>query len=258
MNVSIFLDKDTVIHRLDPRTKIFILLSMFVLALLSEHPLWGLCIWGIVVLYGFIAKSLKNLKQIWFVLVAIFIMSLVMWSLLAQGTEKLFWIVEKASILKGLGAGIQINAMIFAGMIFLSTTRIEDISVGLVKLGIPYKISFAFTSAVRLVPTFVGSGATISQAQKSRGLDLDEGSIIERMKKYIPLLVPIFLSALRDTDQLSMALESKGFGNSSERTSIQNIQFSKKDYLVLLIFIILIIAGIYLRVKGFGTISGLQ
>ena len=97
-------------------------------------------------------------------------------------------------------------------MIFLSTTRNEEIATGLARLGIPYRFAFAVSTALRLVPTIAATGSTISQAQRSRGLDLESGNVIERIRKYMPLLIPVFVSTIRSTNVFSMALESKGFG----------------------------------------------
>jgi len=89
-------------------------------------------------------------------------------------------------------------------------------------------------------PRSSGAGATISQAQRSRGLDLDEGGFFERIRKYIPLMVPIFLSAIRSTDHLVRALESKGFGAREERTFYRVIQFGIAEYLVMAFSLIMV------------------
>ena len=67
------------------------------------------------------------------------------------------------------------------GLIFLSTTRNEELTNGLIRMGCPYPIAFALSTALRLVPTFAGAGATIIQAQVSRGLDLESGNIFSRV-----------------------------------------------------------------------------
>lgn len=257
MNLFMYLSKDSLVHRIDPRAKVLILLSIFALSLLFKHPFWILGVAFIVLFYGLLAKSLGNIKRIWVILLTIFIMSTIMWSIFGQGKEQLFWIIEKEALLYGIATGIKVDTMIIAGLIFLSSTKIEEIALGLVKMGLPYKASFAFTSAIRLVPTFIGAGATITQAQRSRGLDLDKGNFVDKIKNYIPLLVPIFLSAIRSTDQLAMALESKGFGAQKERTFYGDIKFESKDYIVLAIFLVMLIIGFYLKFNGYGDIEGL-
>ena len=108
--------------------------------------------------------------------------------------------------------------MISAGMILISTTRNEELVLGMIRLGMPYRVGFAISTSLRLVPTIASSTMTISQAQRSRGLDLDSGNLIERIRKFLPLLVPVFISTIRSTNIFGMALESKGFGAREKRT----------------------------------------
>ncbi len=130
--------------------------------------------------------------------------------------------------------------MVASGIFFLSTTSIEEISLGLIKLGIPYSVSFVLSTALRLVPTFIGTGATVIEAQRSRGLDLDSGNVWQKAKKHIPLLVPIFLLAIRNTDQLAVALESRGFGSREKRTYYLKIGFKNSDYVFIFILVFII------------------
>jgi len=137
--------------------------------------------------------------------------------------------------------------MIIAGMIFLSSTKMEEISAGLVKLKIPYRAAFAFSTALRLVPMIVATSSIIIQAQKSRGLDLESGSLIARAKKYIPLLIPVFISVIRGTNVFAMALESKGFGYSEERSSYLEIGYKRNDYIMLALVLLLLIVSIIVK-----------
>jgi energy-coupling factor transport system permease protein len=80
-----------------------------------------------------------------------------------------------------------------------------------------------------MVPTIIGTAVTVTEAQRSRGLDTESGGPLARLRTYTPLLVPIFLHTLRNTDQLAKALESRGFGARRERTSLLAIGFHARD-----------------------------
>ena len=188
MDPFLYLDRDTFVHRLDPRTKIFLLFGAFVLAFLFVNPLYGLAVLAVVLVFGHLARSLVNLKRIRFVLVMIAIMTVILWTLFGSGETPLFLFVEGEALLYGAGIALRIDTTIIAGMIFLSTTRNEEIATGLVKLGIPYRFAFAVSTALRLVPTIAATGSTIGQAQRSRGLDLESGNINQRVRKNAPLL----------------------------------------------------------------------
>ena len=256
MDPFLYLDRDTWVHRLDPRTKMLLLIGAFVLAFLFVNPLYGLVVLAIVLAFGYAAQSLVNLKRIWFILLMIAVMTVILWTLFGSGDTPLFWLVEQEALLYGIGAALRIDIMIVAGMIFLSTTRNEEIATGLVKLGIPYRFAFAVSTALRLVPTIAATGATIGQAQRSRGLDLESGNLIQRVRKNTPLLIPVFVSTIRSTNVFSMALESKGFGASPQRTYFLKIELTRRDVLVLVSFAALLVAALALRFAGYGGVEG--
>jgi energy-coupling factor transport system permease protein len=252
----LYLDRDTWVHRLDPRTKMFLLIGAFVLAFLFVNPLYGIGVLAIVLAFGAAAKSLVNLERIWFILLMIAVMTVILWTVFGSGETPLFWFVEREALLYAIGAALRIDIMIVAGMIFLSTTRNEEIATGLVKLGIPYRFAFAVSTALRLVPTIAATGSTIGQAQRSRGLDLESGNIIQRVRKNTPLLIPVFVSTIRSTNVFSMALESKGFGASEGRTYFLKIEMTRRDALVLVSFAALLVAALALRFAGYGGVEG--
>jgi energy-coupling factor transport system permease protein len=247
MEMFLYLDEDTYMHRLDPRTKIFIMIASFAIALMffTIPPL--LIIGALIVIYGSSGKTLSNLNRIKFVLVMIGFFSVVIWSLMGQGETKILGPITLEGFLYGIAMGIKIDVMIIAGMIFLSSTKMEEISAGLVKLKIPYRAAFAFSTALRLVPMIVATSSIIIQAQKSRGLDLESGSLIARAKKYIPLLIPVFISVIRGTNVFAMALESKGFGYSEERSSYLEIGYKRNDYIMLALVLLLLIVSIIVK-----------
>ena len=256
MDPFLYLDRDTFVHRLDPRTKMFLLVGTFVLAFLFVNPLFGLVVLAVVVVFGYLAKSLVNLKRIRFILVMITLVTTVLWCIFASGETPLFLFVEREALLYGIGVSLRIDTTIIAGMIFLSTTRNEEITTGLVMLGIPYRFAFAVSTALRLVPAVAATGSTIGQAQRSRGLDLDSGGVVERVRKRIPLLIPVFVSTIRSTNIFSMALESKGFGANPARTYFLRLAMTRRDTLVLLVFALLLAMALALRFTGYGGLEG--
>ena len=256
MDPSLYLDRDTWVHRLDPRTKMFLLIGAFMLAFIFLDPLYELVVLALVLVFGYTAKALENLRRIWFILLTVGLLTTVLWSLVGAGRTPLILFVELESVLYGLSIALRLDTTIIVGVIFLSTTRNEEVAIGLVKLGIPYRFAFAVTTALRLVPTIASTGYTISQAQRSRGLDLDSGNILQRTRKYVPLLVPVFVTTIRSTNVFSMALESKGFGAGGKRTSYLQTALGRRDAVVLIMFVAILAAAIALRVAGYGGLEG--
>jgi len=259
MNIFLYLDKGTWIHHLDPRTKIISLLIIFVICLCFNHPLYMSAISLGVMLIAISAKALLNFWRLRFILILLIVFSTVMWPFFTKGATPLWsWgplHVSRESLLYGIAMGLRLATFVGTGLIFLSTTRNEELTNGLILMGVPYPIAFALSTALRLVPTFAGAGATIIQAQVSRGLDLESGSLFSRIGKFIPQAVPLFIYAIRHTNLLAMALESKGFSPESKRTLYYEPQMHKVDYAVLILLVAILIILLYIRLGlGLGVI----
>jgi len=254
----IYLDKESFLHRLHPVTKIAGLILLFIWAMVFNHPLYLSIIFLMVFFLSILGKSLSNLKKFSIILVILAFFSTVLWSFFLRGPTPLFKLgfiqISKESLLYGLAMGIRIDTMIVSGIVFLSSTRTEDFTLGLSSLGLPFPVSFALSLSFRLVPTFAATSSTIVQAQKSRGLDLESGRLWKRIRKHIPLLIPILIYAIRNTDLLAMALESKGFGFKKKRTYYLRFKSTWQDWLSISILAGLIAFSFYLRLNGYGAI----
>ncbi|MDD5369970.1 MAG: energy-coupling factor transporter transmembrane component T [Anaerolineaceae bacterium] len=257
MDAEIYLDRNTFIHRLDPRTKITTFLLTFVAILLFRNPLWMLPVGLLVVLQLVISGAVRNLGRIRYILIVLTISSLVLWNLFSKGVTPLFWIFTVESLAFSISRTLLMILMISTGMILISTTRNEELVLGMIRMGMPYRVGFAISTALRLVPTIASSTVTISQAQRSRGLDLESGNLLDRLRKFLPLLVPVFISTIRSTNIFGMALESKGFGAREKRTFYLILHMQTGDYLVLGFAAVFIAASVYFSVMGYGQIKGL-
>lgn len=257
MDSEIYLDNNSFIHRLDPRVKIIVFLLTFVAILLFEDPLWMLPIATLILVQLFISGAVKNLRRIRYVLIVLTISSMILWNLFASGETQIFWRISVESLNFAIARTMLMVLMISTGMVLISSTRNEELVNGMIRLGMPYRVGFAISTSLRLVPTIASSTVTISQAQRSRGLDLDSGNLVDRIKKFLPLLVPVFISTIRSTNIFGMALESKGFGAREKRTFYLVFEMDTADYIVLVFSILFVIASIYFAVMGYGKIDGL-
>jgi energy-coupling factor transport system permease protein len=150
--------------------------------------------------------------------------------------------------------GIRLDTLMISGLIFLSCIKVEEFTYGLNKLGVPFRISFAFSLAFRFLPTLLSTAEGIVEAQRCRGLEFESGGLVRKVKNHIPLLIPIFMYAIRKTDTLAMALEGRGFGFGKGRTYYLAFEMELKDYITILIFSLLASFCFYLRVKGIGCV----
>ena len=257
MDAELYLDNKSFIHRLDPRTKIIVFLLTFVAILLFENPLWMMPVTFLVILQIVVSGSIINMLRIRYILIVLLVSSMILWNFFAKGVTPLFWIFKVESFYYSIARTLLMILMVSAGMILISTTRNEELVLGMIRLGLPYRVGFAISTSLRLVPTIASSTLTISQAQRSRGLDLDGGNLIERIRKFLPLLVPVFISTIRSTNIFAMALESKGFGAREVRTFYLNLKMRNADYIVLAFSVLFVVASIVFYYMGYGRIAGL-
>jgi energy-coupling factor transport system permease protein len=259
MNIFLYLDRNTLIHCLDPRTKLTSAAILFGICLCFNHPLYLAFISLGILLTALFAGALSNFWRVRYILLLLFFFSAILWPFFAEGPT-LWWAwgpfqVSRESFLYGLAMGLRLSTFMGIGLVFLSTTRNEELTNGLILMGVPYPLAFALSTALRLVPTFVGAGATIIQAQVSRGLDLESGGIFKRLGKFIPQAVPLFIYAIHHTNYLAMALESKGFDPKAKRTFYYEPKMKGVDFAVLGFFTLLFFILLYLRLGlGLGVI----
>lgn len=257
MDAEIYIDNNSFIHRLDPRVKILIFLLTFVAILLFENPLWMIPITILILVQLIVSGALVNMRRIRYILIVLTVSSMILWNLFSTGETVLFWRISVESLSFAIARTLLMLLMISTGMILITSTRNEELVNGMIRLGMPYRVGFAISTALRLVPTIVSSTVTIGQAQRSRGLDLDSGNLLERLKKFMPLLVPVFISTIRSTNIFGMALESKGFGAKKDRTFYLVLEMRKMDYIVLALAILFMLASVYFAILGYGRIEDL-
>jgi energy-coupling factor transport system permease protein len=112
---------------------------------------------------------------------------------------------------------------------------------------VPYEFTFAFTTAVRFVPVLAEEAQTIMDAQKARGLELERGSFMKRIRNYIPILIPLIVSAIRRSLELAEAMESRAWGAAKKRTNLYVLKMRRGDLVLIIISVILLITAVYVR-----------
>jgi len=253
-----FAAQESFFRRLHPSGKMAALLLVFVAALLLDDPRYVLILWVIAIPAGILSGAFKLLRRLWPIFLAVALASFVLWAVFTRAGTILISFAGLSLTRQGVvyagGMSLRLSVMLFFGLVFIASTPIEDLYYGLVNMGLPFPASFALSLSFRLVPIFSESASTILQAQRSRGLAA-EGGLVSRFKSYFPLFVPVFLSALRRVDQLSIALESRGFGAGIKRTSFIQFRFSARDFIVLGFCLALAAGFIALRILGLGMVQ---
>lgn len=257
VDVYLYVDRETWIHRLDPRPKFLAVIGIILLAVGGDHPALpaALQLLGLVAIH--VAGAWGSLARVRVILTAIFTVTVLIWIFFSSGPTHLVGPIQVESLMFGVATAFKLTASITASVAWLSTTRNEEIALGFVKLGMPHRMAFAFSAALRMVPTFVGAGMTIVQAQKARGLDVDAGGPIRRMRTYLPLVVPVFASALRSASHQAMALEARGFGAQKERTQFLQLSMRPRDWVLAVLAVAAMVLGLWIYFTAGLRIEGL-
>ena len=156
----------------------------------------------------------------------------------------LFDYIFSRDLVFSLSMGVRLLNLSGAFALFFSTVLPSELSDLMVFLKLPYTVAFIFTASIRFIPVLVDDVRNIVDAQKSRGLELEKGGIMERVKKYIPILVPLIVHSIRRSQQLAEALESRAFGSSKKRTSLYSPSFSVYD-IVFIVGVTLVLLILY-------------
>lgn len=233
MKASLFSDRLSPVHALDPRAKIAAFVFV-VAAAVGTQALWALaaCL-GIALLAALLGRAMPAVWRFRTLIAMLAAAAILIWALTAPGDHKLWWRVSTESLSVGLAAAMKLDAIVIAAVVLLATTRIEEISLAMAKFRIPYKLSFVFTFALGLLPQILGIADSVMLAQKGRGVDVGTGNLLKRSRHYVPLLVPIFLVTIRNVNDQAIALEAKGFGAVRRRTSYLDCALRPIDFFVM-------------------------
>ena len=254
---------NTIIHRLDPRTKL-IWVVIFIAALFTARDYVSYALM-IAVTVGLVAVSgvrprnlLRGMKPLIFIICFTGILNL----FYTRGGTTLFewWIftVTTAGIKRAVLMVIRIMMLICGTLLLTYTTSPMALTDGfeilfgpLKKIRVPiHEMSMMMSMALRFIPTLIEETDKIMSAQRARGADFDTGRLLERAKAMLPLLVPLFVSAFRRADELAVAMESRCYHGGEGRTRMKQLRLVRRDYLALLAGAVLLAAVITLNVFG--------
>ena len=254
---------NSLIHRLDPRTKLVMLIAYIVALLLASgwvsYGLMLVFLVGSIAISGVPAKSfVKSMKSLTFIL-------------LFTALLNLFFTVGETVLVEFMGIKITLEGvvraaqmllrilMLIAGTFLLTyTTSPISLTDGLESLMNPLKaikvpvheLAMMMCIALRFIPTLIEETDKIMSAQKARGADFESGTLMERVWALIPILVPLFISAFRRADELATAMECRCYQGGEGRTKMKLLRYNRNDYMVMGVGVAMILVVCVLR--GFG------
>lgn len=261
-----FFPGNSILHRIDPRIKIILTILFIALVFLAKGVFSYILVLVFTTLLVIISQIpfktiIKSLKPIVFILIFTAILN-IFWT---AGDNLLF----SFGFIKVYREGIEFAVLMLirivslltgTSVILTYTTSPIMLTDGLERLLSPLKyikvpvheFSLMMTIALRFIPTLIDETDKIMSAQKSRGADFSSGSIIDRAKALIPVLIPLFISSFRRADELATAMECRCYNGGDNRTKMNTTKLGFPDIFVLVMFVLVGAAVIF--VNSIGTV----
>ncbi len=246
---TLYLQRDSLIHRLDPRTKVAVWLFIAAPAIILNSVLISSAMFCITLLFSFMGRvAVPYAKNIAKVTLPVFIpIFLIQGLFYPGGRTPILWLTPAFSFkVEGVAfAALLITRLlaIFGGAYLLNlTTYPGDLMASMQKSGLPLNIAYPLFSALQIVPTIESRLQSIIEAQTSRGLRLQKVSLPQKLRNFVPLLTPLLLGAIEEAYRRSIALEARGFSSKVRKTFLRELQIRPLD----IAFIILTITCVSL------------
>lgn len=248
---------ESFIHQMDPRTKIVCTMIFIAAIFLASSPLSYVVITGFLALtifYSDIPLKLvvKSIKPLWFILIFTFLIHI-----FTTPGQMFFTFgiihASKEGIVYGAYMTLRLVYLITFSSLLTYTTSpivltdgIEALLMKFHKLGVPaHELAMMMSIALRFIPTLLEETDRIMKAQASRGANFTTGSIMQKAKSMIPVLVPLFVSAFRRADDLATAMEARCYRGGEGRSKMHQLYYTNKDRIgfaaVMLVTLILLI-----------------
>ena len=221
------------IHKMDPRMKLIAAVLYIIVLFVASRPLgMALGIALVVLMYmisGISAKLVvKSLKPV--VPIIIFTAILNLFFLVGDG-EPIFslWFLHiyREGVAMAIMMAVRIMCLIAGTSLLTYTTSPIELTI-----------------ALRFIPTLIEETDKIMNAQKARGADMETGSLVQRAKALIPILIPLFVSAFRRADELALAMECRCYRGSVGRTRMKQLEYQKRDFVALAFMLLCLVAVI--------------
>ncbi len=260
---------DSVIHKLDPRVKLFgtliYIISLFVFKGLPAFMLAAIFLVVLIKLskvpFSYMVKGLKTI-------VLIMLFAAVFNLFLTPGTKLVsFWIftITYEGLKNAVVMMVRLIFLIIGTSLMTLTTTPNELTDGLEKALSPLKyikvpvheIAMMMSIALRFIPILIEETDKIMKAQMARGADFEHGNLIQKAKNMVPLLVPLFVSAFRRANDLAMAMEARCYRGGEGRTKMKPLHYQKRDRMAYLTLLVYLAAVIGLRILWINVLSGM-
>lgn len=259
---TLYIEGDSIFHKLNGISKILLFLTWTIMTVmfLDIRVFLVMGIVGAIMLY-FSQIPSKTIKPLLWIMVVFNIINIIFILLITPqyGTELVgtnteiinigYSYINKETLFYVLTISLKYAVLMPITVIFIFTTHPSEFASSLNKMGIPYKIAYAINISFRYIPDVMTEYKNILDAQQARGLAFNkgEGTIIERLKNYTTILVPLISSSIKRIETVSNAMELRSFGKKRKRTWYSYKKLKGMDYAFIICCIVLLVTSVYLK-----------
>jgi energy-coupling factor transport system permease protein len=248
---------DSFLHRLDPRTKIFLLVVFTSSALLTVDTAVNLALFVALLALAAASGAFRHWRKMLgrvaplIVLIVVFdsLFSHVSWGPVLFTAQ--VWIVRATvtpgSIVYAITIGVRFVTLIGMSILFIMTTQFEDLVAGLRKLRVPYIVALSLGLALRSITLLTADLKAIMDAQRSRGLDLDARSLLRRADGLLSLAMPAVVCLIYRSRKVSSSMHCRGYGHVGRPTLYSRLRLKAGDWMVIVCLLALVMAIAYFR-----------
>ena len=243
ITIGQYYSADSVIHSLDPRVKLFGVL-LFIISLFTFGNIFSYCLATIILIvvitvskipFKYVIRGLKPLL--------ILLLFTTVLNLFTTKGEVLIHIwklsITKEGIFLAVHIFVRLMYLIIASSLLTLTTTptrltdaMEKVMRPLNKINVPvHEVAMMMSIALRFIPILVDETDKIMKAQSARCMDFEHGNVIKRLKNLVPLLIPLFISAIRRANDLALAMEARCYQGGEGRTKMRELKYVKTDYI---------------------------
>jgi len=246
--LSLYQDRVSVVHKIDPITKLMYILIAVTIPIILPNKLVSLVVLLLSLIILLLGKVLKKVFPIiGFSIIVLLSVIIIQGLFNAENKTVLFHLGNIVFYKEGLafafGICIRVINILCAFSILVLTTKPSDLIESLVRRGLSPKLGYVLGSVLQIIPEMVGTMETITDAQRSRGMET-EGKLLVRIKSFLPLIGPVVMSSLVNTRERSMALEVRAFNSKAKKTFINQEEKSGFNKIIKIILVILFLASI--------------
>lgn len=241
--VFVFRKKAKLLYNIDPRIKMVQLIITLITIALTINITLQLFIMAYLIAFTIIGADVRRILRS----IRAVLKMLIMFYIIIYVLNSFPQIVDLNVAFQSLIAIFRFFMLIYSFSLFFTTTQLDDLAQSLCKLKVPYHIAFTLTLSVRFIPTVAKDFLTVYDAQRARGLEMEKGSFLKRARKFLALLIPVFIVSFLRVDRIAEALETRAFGLVKNRTFLYEVKVSLKDIIFLTIATIPLLTILYLQ-----------